>query len=361
MAMKAVIMAGGSGTRLWPMSRKSFPKQLQKLVGDKSMIQETFDRLEPVVGKDNIYISTTEKYKEATRKTLIGVNEDNYLIEPNAKNTAPAIGLITAYFYALDPKTIIATVASDHVVTKTGEFQKVLGVARDLIIKNPDQLVTVGLNPTYPETGMGYIKMNGLFTTINNTKVFSVEEFVEKPDLATAKKYLSSWEYLWNASYFIFRADHMMNLFKKHQSKIYTELEKIVKLYDRGEATEELINEIYQKMPEAPIDTAIIEKAKDVLVIPADLGWNDVGSWASLYDVLSLSTGSSVISKGHHIGVDDENILVYSGEKMIATVGLDNIVIVDTPDVTLICNKNHSQDIKKLIEKLKDEGKHLYL
>lgn len=359
--MKVVIMAGGSGTRLWPMSRKSFPKQLQKLVSDKPLIQETFDRIEPVVGTDNIYISTTQGYKEATRKTLIGVEEDNYLVEPSAKNTGPAIGLIAAFFYALDPKTIVATIASDHVVTKNHEFQKILQVAKCAVEKNPKYIITVGLNPTSPDTGMGYIKMGELFSKEDSTKIFQVDQFVEKPDLATAKKYLSSWEYLWNASYFIWQAETMMNLFKKYQPEIYKHLIKIAEAYDKGKATDELIAKIYESMPEIPIDTAIIEKAKNVLVIPADLGWSDIGSWASLHDVLSTNTGSEVISKGHHIGVDDGNLLVYSGEKMIATVGLDNIIIVDTPDVTFVCNKNKSQDVKKLIEKLKNEGKHLYL
>lgn len=354
-------MAGGSGTRLWPMSRKSSPKQLQKLVGDKTMIEETYDRCDGVVGKENVYISTTQKYYEATAQIFPKIDQKKFIIETASRNTAPAIGLITANFYLRDPKAIIATIASDHVVAKTDEFKRAMLVAKQIVQKHPEKIVVVGINPTRPETGFGYIKMNGLFATIDKTQIFTVEEFVEKPDLATAKKYVAKWNYLWNASYFIFRADTMMKLFAKHQSKIYTILEKILKEYQKSEPDNNTINELYKKMPEESIDTGIIEKTKDIVVIPADLGWNDIGSWGSLHDVLSSNTGANVITKGHHIGVGDEDILVYSKDKMIATVGLKNIIIVDTGDVTLICDKNKSQDIKKMIEKLKEEGKHLYL
>lgn len=359
--MKIVIMAGGSGTRLWPMSRKSKPKQLQKLISNKTLLEDTFERAEKIVKKDDIYISTTENYFDATAKILKGIKLDHFIVETASKNTGPAIGLVTALFHQKNKDEIIASIASDHVIAKPDAFKEAIEVAEKIVKKYPNKLVIIGINPTMPETGYGYIKMNGLFETIGKTQVFTVEEFVEKPNLATAKKYISKWQYLWNASYFIYRADTMMKLFKKFQPKIYALLIEIQKEFQNKEIDHYKIKELYTQMPEGAIDTEITEKATDVVVIPADLGWSDVGSWGSLHDVLSGITGHSVITKGHHIGIEDENILVYSGEKMIATVGLKNTVIIDTPDVTFVCDKNKSQDIKKLINKLKEEGKHLYL
>lgn len=358
--MNAVIMAGGSGTRLWPMSRKNFPKQLHSLVSDKSLIQETYERLRSFLPPENIFVSTAEQYLNETRRHLPEVPEDNFIVEPSARNTAPAIGLVAAYFAKRDPHSIIATVASDHVVSKTDEFRQVMIAAGEAISKYPDYVATVGLKPTEPNTGLGYIQMNSMKDTINGQKVFGVKKFVEKPSLASAKKYVSSWEYLWNASYFIWRADTMLDLFKKLAPNFYKPISKIAASLGTEKQSKVIARE-YGKMPSGPIDTVIMEKAKKVLILPADLGWSDIGSWASLYDILSNSTGSHIIAKGHHVGLNNQNCLVYAHDKLVATIGLEDVIVVDTADVLLICNKHHAQDVKKIIDKLKEEGKHLYL
>ncbi len=358
--MYAVIMAGGSGTRLWPMSRKNFPKQLQKLVSEKSLLQETYERLKTFLPTKNIYVSTSEQYLHETRRHLPELAEKNFIVEPAARNTGPAIALIAAFFVKKDPKAIVATIASDHVVTKLDEYRDVIIAAGKTIAKYPDHVMTIGLNPTEPNTGLGYIKMDTILDTVNDRKVFTVQKFVEKPKLATAERYVASWQYLWNASYFIWRAGTMLKLFHTLAPKYRTPLKKIQATIDKPDFRNLLTKE-YEKFPSEPIDTAIMEKAKKVLVIPADLGWSDIGSWASLHDILSTSTGSHIITKGHHVGIDNQNCLIYAHDKMVATLGLDNVIIVDTPDVILICNKQRAQDIKAIIDKLKEEGKHLYL
>ncbi len=361
--MNAVIMAGGSGTRLWPMSRNNFPKQLHQLISDKSLIQDTFERLKTFIPVEKIYVSTAEKYLHETRRHLPELPQENFIIEPVARNTGPAIAYIAAFFAAKDPKSIVATFASDHSVTKIEEFRQAVLAAEAAIEKYPDNIVTVGLNPTCPDTGLGYIKMNNLIDTIDDVKIFTVKQFIEKPDLATAKKYVAAWEYLWNASYFIWRTDTLIDLFEKFAPDFTNPIKEITSAFkseDRNGA-KKIIAEQYEKMPAEPFDTVIMEKATEVLVIPADLGWSDIGSWASLHDILANATGSNIIAKGNHVGIDNQNCLVYAKDKLIATVGLEDVIIVDTDDVLLICKKDHAQNIKKLIDKLKEEGKHLYL
>lgn len=361
--MNAVIMAGGSGTRLWPMSRNNFPKQLHQLVSDKSLIQETFDRLRTFLPVKNIYVSTAEKYLHETRRHLPDMPSENFIIEPVARNTGPAIAYIASFFAAKDPKSIVATFASDHSVTKIEEFRQAVLAAETVIQKYPDHIVTVGLNPTCPDTGLGYIKMDNLVDTIDEVKVFSVKQFIEKPDIQTAKKYVASWEYLWNASYFIWRADTLINLFDELAPKFKEPIDKMKSVLQNPVDTEskKVIHSQFEKMPAEAFDTLIMEKAPKVLVIPADLGWSDIGSWASLHDILATNTGSNIVVKGNHVGVDNQNCLVYAKDKLIATVGLEDVIVVDTDDVLLICKKEHAQNIKKLIDKLKEEGKHLYL
>mgnify|MGYP001276998956 CR=1 FL=1 len=344
-----VIMAGGSGTRLWPMSRKDSPKQFHNISGERSLIQETYDRLKDLVPKENMYVSLVGNILETTQKQLPEIPKENYIIEPEAKNTAPAIGLVTATIFKINPNAIISTIASDHTVNKIANYQKAINLSFSFVEKNPKYLTAIGINPTKPDTGFGYIKKG---KKISSQNVFEVEEFVEKPNLETAKKYLKSGKYLWNACYFTFKAAEMLEMFSKYEPDIYKGLRKILKGDD--------INAIYAKFPLAPIDTAIAEKAEFIAVIPADMDWSDVGSWESLYELLSKND-SMVISKGHHIGIDNKNCLIYAQDKLLATVGLEDIIIVDTPDVTLICNKKKSQDVKKLIEVLKKSGYHKYL
>jgi len=355
----AVIMAGGSGTRLWPMSRQASPKQFQKLVGEKTLIQETYDRVKKVVPASQIYVATIEKYRDLVVQQLPGVPTEHIFLEPAARNTAPAFGLIAHKLCEKDPQAIVATVASDHVVQNVNEFAKTFKTAFEVVANHKGYLGTVGINPDKPDTNYGYIKMGDEYGVTLDKKVFNVEAFVEKPDFKTATGYLKSWQYLWNASYFFWHAKDMVGWLTKYHAKMARGLKKIVAL-DAEEDIRE-VAKLYKELPSEAIDTAIVEKLDKILVIPADLGWSDVGNWGTLYDVLSSSFGSLVISKGHHVDYDSKNILVYAQEKMIATVGLKDLIIIDTHDVVLVIDKRRASDVKKLLDRIKTDGKHLYL
>lgn len=350
-------MAGGSGTRLWPISRCNLPKQLHNLCSDKSLIQETYDRIKGLVPQENIYVSLVKTILKTSQKQLPGIPRENFIVEPEAKNTAPAIALVGATIFRQNPKAIVITLASDHSVEKLGNFRRAIKTVFAFTEQNPKYFTTVGIKPTAPDTSLGYIKVGKKFPGF---RLFEVERFEEKPNLKKAKEYLRSGKYLWNASYFIWQADRLLEIYKKYAPRIFKGVQKLMKAGDN----QKKIEEIYQKMPAEPIDTVVAEKvAADakMAVLPVDLGWSDIGNWTTLYDFLSQKTGNQTISRGNHIGIDDKNCLIYAQDKLLTTVGLKDIIIVDTPDVTLVCDKNRAQDVKKLIEKIKEKGRDKYL
>lgn len=354
-----VIMAGGVGTRLWPLSRKSSPKQLQTFVGDQSMIQETFDRVKQIVPVENIIISTNDRYKQQIMEQLPEIPEKNYILEPVGRNTAPAMGLIAAYIIKRDPEAVVTTLASDHLVNNKENFINVIKAAFTTINNHPDFINTIGLKPSFAHTGLGYIEKSDPIEKIDQEQVYKVKQFVEKPNLETAQKYVDSGNFLWNASYFTWQAKNMLEIIKTHQPDIYTHLEKIINAIGTDKENQ-IISDEFNLMPDLAIDY-IVEQLDNVSLIPADLGWDDIGSWQVLQEIMASLSGKNVIERGNHLGLDNKNCLVYAQDKLIATVGLEDIVVVDTPDATLICHKNRSQDVKKIIDKLKEKGLEEYL
>jgi mannose-1-phosphate guanylyltransferase len=352
-----LLLCGGSGTRLWPISREGMPKQFHKLASDKSLLRETFERVNTLVPKENIYVSLGISNLEETQKQLKEVPLNNYIIEPIARNTAPAVAYATAKIIARNPMAIIGVISSDHTVKKVNNYRRTFNKAFNFVSDNPNYLVTIGIKPDAPQTGYGYINTGG---KLNDPGVLEVKKFIEKPNRETAEKYISSGKYLWNAGYFIFQASELIKMFEKYCPEIFAGIKKIMPVIDSGKEKNE-VNIAFKNFPKIPIDIAIAEKAEKIAVIPADLGWSDVGSWSSLYDLLCDKKAETVVSRGHHIGVGDSNCLFFAEDKLLATVGLENIVIVDTPDATLVCNKEKAQEIKSLIEKLKEEGKSIYL
>lgn len=361
MSLNIVIMAGGAGTRLWPMSRAELPKQLQSLIGDKTLIQQTVERVLPLADADHLYIGTVAKYVSEMQKQLPQVKPDHIITEPMLKNNAAAIGLNAVHLHKKDPHAVMVSLHSDHAVTKPQNFHTAIRVAEKVVEQHPDHLVCIGIKPTYAATELGYIQMDGVLETIGGEEVFTVKQFIEKPDAKTAETFATDWHFLWNAGYFIWGVDTLLSLFKQFLPNTYTHLMAIEQAIGT-DTYHQVLNTHYAQMDEIAIDYAIMEHAPHIAVVPADLGWSDIGTWSSLHDIIQESTGEHLVSKGDHVHHDTENSLIYSvSGKLIATVGLKNTIIVDTPDVLLVADKSKAHEVKKIIEKLKGEGKHTYL
>lgn len=347
----AVIMAGGQGTRLWPLSRKKNPKQLHSLMTDEPMIKDTYLRLLPVFSPDKIIISTIPEFVADIKKILPEIPAENYIVEPCPMGTAAACGLVSEILYARDKGSVALFMPADAFIQNVEEFLNVIRFAQELVENHPKKILTIGIKPTRPDVNYGYIKAGGSSSSKNKLFANKVEGFKEKPDLKTAEKYFKAGDYLWNAGIFGWRNDHILELFKKNMPETYIHLEKIRENIGKENFPETLRTE-YAQMGRTSIDYGIIEKTKGILVIPADFGWSDVGSWGSLLEVLVNMNKSSSVHRGYHVGVDNSNCLVLGGKKLIATIGLKDIVVVDTDDVTLICSKEQSHRVKEVLQKL---------
>jgi len=356
--MYAAIIAGGSGTRLWPSSRQAKPKQFHSLYGESTLLQETVRRLEPAIPRENIYIIANRSHAKIVREQLPWLGKENFIGEPVGKNTAPAVGVIGAIINRKDPDGVILVSPADHIITKETVFRRLLEVADEVASAGP-HTVTIGIKPTYASTGYGYIQMSDSHRMHGDVDVHKAVSFKEKPDLKTAEEYVASWSYVWNSGMFIWSAKTIMRLFKQHAPDIH----KLLVRYETAIGTPReaaVFEEIYEAFPSISVDYAILEHAGSIYVIPASIGWNDLGSWASLHEILERDeNGNTVI--GNFVGVDTQNCLIHSKERLVATVGLSNMIVVDTGDVVLILPEDRSQDIKALLDELKKEGKGGYL
>ncbi|QQS20259.1 mannose-1-phosphate guanylyltransferase [Candidatus Saccharibacteria bacterium] len=352
----AVIVAGGSGTRLWPISRQELPKQMQSLVSQHSLLEDTYERLQGVYSSDHILVSTTVNYVEKIKKILPDIPEENFVVEPTAKGPALAFALFAEVLYRRDPKAIIFSMASDHAIAEKNAFQTVLGQAHDYIGKHPDRIALVGVKPTRPDTGLGYIKVD---TEIQaDPCVYSVEKFIEKPSYPVAKRYAQSSDFFWNVAYYCFSAKTLLEAYNEASPR---SVEQIRAYVDSNDVAD------FEAAPKMVHEIEVVNARKFPLVlIPAEFHWDDIGNWSALHDLLADANGdkSRVISHTpHHIDVDSQGCMVRSEnpDKLIATVGLENLIIVDTADSLLVMHKGHSQDIKTVIEEIKQRGLEKYL
>lgn len=355
----AVIMAGGSGTRLWPLSRKEKPKQFHRLTsGSKTMLQETFERAVKIVPPCNVFVSTTAPYAALVREQLPSLSADAIIIEPCARNTAPAMALVAWEIFKKDPDALIVTTPSDHAIKNPDEFVSAVQTAFAVLANHPTMFGMIGINPTFPSTELGYIKIGTELSGAYRKRVFSVDTFKEKPNDQTAKRYLASWQYLWNAAYFVFNAQHFLALVKKHAPHIHGGIARLYK-----NVSPQKRERAYALLPDEPIDTALTEKLspRERFVVPSDLQWSDVGNWRTLYEFFKDRHGSSVVVKGNHIDAGSKNCFVYGSDKLIATLGLEDIVVIANDDAILVAKKGDVHNVKKIIDKLKSQGKHLYL
>lgn len=351
-----VIMAGGGGTRFWPLSRKDLPKQLLNLTGKDLMVNETIDRLEGNVEKEDIFIVTNVTQADLMLEATVNrVRADHILAEPAARNTAACIGYAAMEILKKYGDGVMCILPSDHYIKKTNVYKKVLADAIH-VAEETGALVTIGIQPTFPSTGYGYICHD---ETKSDNCYYNVKQFVEKPDLQKAKEYLLSGEYLWNSGMFIWKASVIMRYFEELLPDIYSCLLKI------GEAMgtdreQEVINEVYPVIPKTSIDYGIMERAGKVLVLEGDFGWSDVGSWDAL-EALYDKDDHGNITYGEQLHIDTHDCIIYAKNKLVTTIGLENTIVVETEDAVLVCDKNRAQEVKKIVEALQDCNKPQYL
>ncbi|MGK9144372.1 mannose-1-phosphate guanylyltransferase/mannose-6-phosphate isomerase [Xanthomonas euvesicatoria] len=343
-----IILSGGSGTRLWPLSRESYPKQFLPLVGDKSMLQSTWLRAAPVAGHAPIVVANEEhRFMAAEQLQQLGVKPSAILLEPKGRNTAPAIAVaaLEATRDGADPRLLV--LPSDHVIGNEAAFQAAVKVAADAAAQG--KLVTFGIKPTAPETGYGYIKAGA------GTGASAVERFVEKPDLATAQSYLASGEYYWNSGMFLFRASRYLEELRKFHPAIADACQKAWENGKRDADFTRLDKDAFAASPSDSIDYAVMEKTADAVVVPLDAGWNDVGSWSSLRDVSSQDAQGNA-HHGDVIQLDCQNTYAY-GSRLIAMVGLEDVVVVETPDAVLVGHRDRIQEVKDIVSQIKTAGR----
>lgn len=347
----AVIMAGGKGERFWPRSRKSLPKQLIKLVSDKTMMQETVDRLDNFIDDDNIYVVTGEEYKAAIFDQLNSVPEENIIVEPMGRNTAACIGLAAIQIARKNPDAVMIVLPSDHLIKNRENFISILEQAAK-VAELGDNIVTIGITPTHPETGYGYINFEDKMDNKYCDMMYKVKKFVEKPDKYTAQKYVDSGKYLWNSGMFLWKASTILNNMKKFMPKLYEALLKIDSSWGKADYDKVLFEE-YSKLDSISIDYGVMEHVSNIYVIPGIFGWDDVGSWTSLERIHETDERGNIIS-GNIIQMDTSKCIIQGGDKLIATLGIEDLIIVDTEDATLICSKDKAQQIKSLLGKFKE-------
>lgn len=344
----ALIMAGGRGERFWPRSRKNMPKQFLVLTDDgKTMIQLTVERILPIVEMEDIYIVTNKDYKELVQKQLPDILEENILCEPVGRNTAPCIGLGAIHILKKYKDAIMLVLPSDHLIKYNSMFIKTLKEGCE-IAQEGKNLVTVGITPDYPETGYGYIKFN---PKICKGQAFAVEKFVEKPSVEVAKEYLNTEEYLWNSGMFIWKVSSILENMEQFMTKIYHGLLKIKNAIGTEEE-ETILEKEFMSFSSMSIDYGVMEKAENIYILPGTFGWDDVGSWLAVERIKKTNEFGNIVN-GNIITINTRNCIIEGTKKLIATVGLQDLVIVDAEDAILICEKDETTDIKKVLENLK--------
>lgn len=357
----AVIMAGGGGTRLWPLSTKNTPKQMVKIFGEDTLFQIAVKRLAGLFPPDRIFVVTVADQAEMLSSQTPQIPFENFLIEPFPKGTASVVGYAATYIQQLDPEAIISVLTADHFIKNIIEFQNLLKSAYYAALDN--YLITLGIQPTYPATGYGYVHKGDPVELYQGKWSFKVNKFIEKPDLSKANFMFSSGGYDWNSGMFIWHVNTILNEFKKQMPDLFEILEDIKKIIENGSLSEN-IELFWKKIIPQTIDYGIMEHADNVVVLPgSNLGWFDVGSWESLFDVLDLDNHENLIMAENVINIDTSNTLIYSSskDKLIATLGVEDLVIVNTGNAILVCDRKKSQDIKNIVKFLTDNNMVDYL
>jgi len=358
----SVIIAGGKGTRFWPLSRAQRPKQLLKILSQKSLIDETVDRVLTLGGRARTLVVTVAEQVDAMRKELRGLPRSNFIAEPQGRNTAPCIGLAALEVIRRDPDGVMIVLPADHWVTNAKSFQRTLNTAVELAARQ-DQLITIGIRPDYPETGYGYIMKAKTANDKTKSAASQVNRFTEKPSAAVARKLIRQGS-LWNSGIFVWKAQTLLGLLNRYQPAIGAALKNIAaaakgkSLGNPSAHLHAVIAREYQKMPNISIDYAVLEKAGaegKVLTVEADFGWSDVGSWAAVHRMMHKDVHGNA-GNGRWVQLGAKNCLIHSADRLIVLLGIENAVVVDTPDALLVGDLRRSQEVRELVDQLQRQG-----
>jgi mannose-1-phosphate guanylyltransferase len=351
----AVIMAGGQGTRFWPRSRRKMPKQLLNIVGEATMLEQTVARISPLIPAERTLVVAGEAYRDPIRACLPQLPEENFLFEPVGRNTAACVAWAALWVRQRASDAVMAVLPADHLIRDEAEFLRVLEAA--MVVARPlNRLVTIGIQPTHPETGYGYIRASKDRLQIDGRDIFRVAQFVEKPSRQKAEQFLAEGTYVWNSGMFVWRADSIWLEVCRHLPQFARDLEPVADVTAAG-ALSDVLNDVYARLPSVSIDVGVMERAQDVWVVPANIGWSDVGSWRALGELLSADAHGNV-AVGELRGIDTAGCFIHSPSKLVATIGLSNLVVIETDDVLLICPKERDQEVRQLVELLEREGRH---
>jgi len=361
----ALILAGGGGTRLWPKSREKTPKQFLPLFEHKTLTQITAHRLNKIIPWEKIYcVTVSEAYKKEIMKEVPQFVGKNIIVEPARRDTGPAHALGALYIQKRDPKAVIITESADRLVRPVEDYLKTMEVAAELAF-GKGVLVCIGIKPRYANVGYGHIKKGERIETIRGVRCFEADKFVEKPPLEVAERYTKSGDYFWNAGQFVWRADSILMSLKDHAPEIYSKLQKFEPFID-GKEEEKKLLEIYESMPKVAIDVAVAEKEKNMLLVVADFYWTDIGDWKEVWENLPQDKDGNVFIDGDEpggeiINIDTTDALVHKDGRLIAIVDVDNLCVIDTKEILLVCPKSQAQSVKKVVEELKAKKRKEYL
>lgn len=348
------ILAGGSGTRLWPLSRANRPKQLLHLVGRGSLLRNTVERVLPLVPPERVFILTERSHADGVREELPEVPADNILVEPARRGTAGSLALAALLIHQRSPDAVWASLHSDSFIQDDEAFLANLEAAFVGAERLP-HLFTLGIRPTFPSTQLGYIHAAEELDRVGDFPIHRVERFVEKPDARLAAEYVASGEYFWNPGVFVWSAKSILEQFARLLPTIHNSLEPLAACFGRPDFQAEY-ERVYPMIPQETIDTGIMERAPQVAVVAATFGWSDIGSWKELYEALEPDDEGNVV-RGEHLGVDTKGSLIFGGKRLIATIGIEDLIVVETDDVILVARRERAAEVRRIVEQLEREGR----